>query len=128
VLIVVQVYQSGLLAGIGLDPARVGVVKKALEDAGIPEELLSGISQGWRLMGAILVAERMLAAGKLWHSGSRLMNYCVGNAKVEKSKNSFLVTKAASGTAKIDPLMAGFCAIELMATNPQAARPELIIV
>lgn len=120
--IVLEVYESGLLSQVGLDPSRIGVVKAALEAAGIPEELLIGVSQGWRLMGAIVVAERKAAEGKLWHGGSRLMSWCVGNAKVEHRGNAILVTKAASGTAKIDPLMALFCAAELMALNPEGQR------
>lgn len=113
--------ETGLVAKIGLDPSRIGVVQKALEDAGIPPDLLIGISQGWRLMGAIIVAERKLAAGELFHAGQPLMAWCVGNAKVERRGNAILITKAASGTAKIDPLMAGFSAVELMATNPEPA-------
>ena len=36
------------------------------------------------------------------------------------SANAFLITKQASGTAKIDPLMATFNAVSLMALNPEA--------
>lgn len=118
--IVLQVYESGLLAQVGLDPSRIGVVKSAIEAAGVPEELLVGVSQGWRLMGAIVVTERKAAEGKLWHNGSRMMAWCVGNAKVEQRGNAILVTKAASGTAKIDPLMSLFSAAELMSLNPEA--------
>jgi phage terminase large subunit-like protein len=119
--LVAKVYESGLLHKVGLDPSRIGVVVKALVDAGVPEELLIGISQGWRLMGAIVAAERKLAEGAFWHGGQRLMAWSVGNAKVEQRGNAHYVTKAASGTAKIDPLMALFCAAELMATNPESA-------
>ncbi len=118
--IVVMCHQSGLLAKIGLDPARVGVIKKAIEDAEVPEDLLIGISQGWRLMSAIVQVERKLAAGELVHGGSPLMAWCVSNARVEQMKNAFIVTKAASGTGKIDPVMALFNAAELMGLNPEA--------
>jgi phage terminase large subunit-like protein len=36
-----------------------------------------------------------------------------------------LVTKQESDTAKIDPLMAAFNAIALMATNPWSAQPRI---
>jgi hypothetical protein len=48
------------------------------------------------------------------------MAWAVGNARVEPKGNAILVTKQASGSAKIDPLMAAFNAIALMATNPMA--------
>jgi phage terminase large subunit-like protein len=54
----------------------------------------------------------------LVHGGQRLMAWCVGNAKVEPRGNAILITKQASGTAKIDPLMAMFDAVSLMALNP----------
>ena len=47
-----------------------------------------------------------------------MMAWCVGNARVEQRANSILITKQASGTAKIDPLMATLNAVSLMAMNP----------
>jgi phage terminase large subunit-like protein len=56
-----QIFDWGLLARIGLDPERTHkVVFQALIDAGIPEDLIIGISQGWKLTGAMAVAERGL--------------------------------------------------------------------
>jgi hypothetical protein len=37
------------------------------------------------------------------------MAWCVGSAKIVRRGNAVMVTKAASGTAKIDPVMAAFC-------------------
>lgn len=121
-----KVYDAGLLAKIGLDPERTHkVVFKALIDAGIPEDLIIGISQGWKLTGAIAVAELALKDGQLTHADSPLMAWSVGNAKVVPSGNAVLITKQASGTAKIDPLMASLNAITLMATNPEAKRKSV---
>lgn len=121
-----KVYDAGLLAKIGLDPERTHkVVFKALIDAGIPEELIIGISQGWKLTGAIAVAELALKDGQLTHADSPMMAWSVGNAKVVPSGNAVLITKQASGTAKIDPLMASLNAITLMATNPEAKRKSV---
>ena len=115
-----QVEKSGLLDKIGVDPAGIGGILDALTEAGIPQEKVIGISQGWKLGGSIKTAERKLAEGGLVHGGQRMMNWCVGNAKVEPRGNSILITKQASGTAKIDPLMAMFNAVSLMTLNPAA--------
>jgi phage terminase large subunit-like protein len=39
--------------------------------------------------------------------------------------NAILVTKQASGSAKIDALMAAFNAIALMVTKPQSSQPSV---
>ncbi len=117
--LVAQVEQAGLLDKVGLDPAGVGAILDALEAVGIPREKIDGISQGWRLGGAIKTAERKLAEGTLLHGGQPMMAWCCGNAKVEPRGNSILITKQASGSAKIDPLMALFNAVTLMALNPE---------
>lgn len=122
-----RIYDTGLLAKIGLDPERTHkVVLRALLDAGIPEDLIIGISQGWKLTGAMAVAERMLHDGSLTHAGSPMMAWAVGNAKVVPSGNAVLITKQASGTGKIDPLMASLNAVQLMSMNPVAARRRSI--
>lgn len=117
-----EIYDSDLLYKIGLDPERTHkVVFKALVDAGVPEDLIIGISQGWKLTGSMAVAERSLEDGSLTHAAQPLMAWSVGNAKVVPSGNAFLITKQASGTAKIDPLMASLNAVTLMALNPPSA-------
>jgi len=50
------------------------------------------------------------------------MASAVGDARVEPKGNAILVTKQASGSAKIDPLMAAFNAIALMSTNSWSAH------
>ena len=121
VAIVAQIWGANLLDKIGVDAHGIGGILDGLMAAGIPEDRIVGISQGWKLNGAIKTAERRLAEGALWHSGSSLMAWCVGNAKVEPKGNAVAITKQAAGFAKIDPLMAAFNAITLMALNPAAA-------
>ena len=58
------------------------------------------------------------------HSGSRFMNWVVGNAKTEPRGNAITITKQASGSAKIDPLMGVFNGVSLMALNPEALHTE----
>lgn len=121
------VYAADLLDKIGIDPAGVGSILDALVEIGIPEDKVVGISQGWKLGGAIKTTERKLAEGGLVHGGQALMAWCVGNARVEPRGNSILITKQASGSAKIDPLMALFNAVSLMALNPASCRKEFQI-
>lgn len=120
---------AGLLHQVGADPYGVGTILDAIVAAGVPRavesparEVVVGVSQGWKLGAAIKTAERALAAGTLVHAGSPLMAWCVGNARVEPKGNAILITKQASGTAKIDPLMALFNAVALMSLNPQPPK------
>ncbi|MEN5216327.1 terminase large subunit [Pseudomonas pudica] len=117
--IVARINESGLLDKVGLDPAGIGSVLDALADAGVEEDKIVGISQGWKLTGAIKTTERKLAEGTLLHCGQPLMAWSCGNAKGVPSANAFLITKQASGTAKIDPLMATFNAVSLISLNPE---------
>lgn len=120
VSLVEQVEAAGLLDKIGVDPSGIGSILDAFEAAGIDQDRIVGVPQGWRLGGAIKTAERRLAEGKLVHAGSAMAAWCVGNARVEPRGNAILITKQASGLAKIDPLMAMFNAVSLMALNPEA--------
>nr|WP_314631572.1 terminase large subunit [uncultured Janthinobacterium sp.] len=117
---VLQVEQSGLLDKVGCDSAGIGAILDAMVEAGVPQEKIVAISQGWRLGGAIKTTERKLAEGVIEHGGQPMMAWCVGNAKVEPRGNAILITKQASGSAKIDPLMAAFDAVSLMELNPPA--------
>jgi len=120
---VMEVEDAGLLAAdaaIGVDSFGVTDIVKELTSRGISEARIVGIPQGWQLNGAIKTAERNLAGGTLVHAGLSLMAWSVGNAKVEPRGNAISITKQASGTAKIDPLMAAFNTVVLMGKNPQA--------
>lgn len=119
--IVGRVLSSGLLDKVGVDQHGIGAIYDALLDAGLTEEQVVGISQGWKLNGAIKTCERKLAEGTLLHGGAPLMAWSVGNAKVEPRGNAVSITKQAAGFAKIDPLMALFNAAALMALNPAAS-------
>jgi len=56
----------------------------ALYDVGLSgEERIVGISQGWKLTGAIKTAKRKLDDKSLRHSGQNLMAWAVANARVE---------------------------------------------
>lgn len=117
--------ETGLLDKIGVDPVGIGSIVEAIEAIGIAQERIVGISQGWRLNGAIKTTERRLAEGTIKHGGAPLMAWCVGNARVEPKGNAVTITKQAAGFAKIDPLMGLFNAVHLMALNPSRARASV---
>lgn len=121
--IICRVRDQGLLPdklAIGVDAAGIGDIIDELTSPGrdITEEQIIAISQGWKLNGAIKTTERKIAGGEMEHSGSRLMNWVVGNARVVQVGNAISITKQASGSAKIDPLMSTFDAVSLMSLNP----------
>ncbi len=124
--VVRQCERSGLLDRIGVDQAGIGAIVDELEagdesgELAIAHDRIVGIPQGWRMNGAIKTAERKVAEKSLIHGGQPLMTWCVGNARVEPKGNAISITKQASGAGKIDPLMATFNAVALMAMNPEA--------
>ncbi|WP_047711376.1 terminase large subunit [Pseudomonas lactis] len=119
-----QIFDAGLLDKIGCDPVGLGSILDTLEGRGIPNEQIVGVSQGWKLGGAIKTAERWLADGSFKPANQPMMAWCVGNARIEPRANSIMITKQASGSAKIDPLMAMFNAVTLMALNPAATQKK----
>jgi phage terminase large subunit-like protein len=120
--IVAMVEATGKLDKIGVDPYALGGIIEAIAAKDVPQDKLIGVSQGWKLVGAIKTAERKLADGALVHGGSQMMAWCVGNAKVEPKGNAIAITKQAAGFAKIDPLMATFNAVHLMGANPESQK------
>jgi len=120
--IIVDIKERGLLAHVAVDPAGLGEFTDALAEVEITveNELLKGAPQGYAMMNAIKTAERKLANGTLKHAPSSLMDWCVGNLKIEPTATAIRATKQNAGDAKIDPVMALFDAVTFMATNPEA--------
>lgn len=119
-----KVYDSGKLDKIGLDPLGLGGLLDGLLDAGIPEDKLIAVAQGFKLMSYILTTERKLAEGNLYHAGQGLMTWCVGNARAVVKGNGMMISKQESGVGKIDPLIATFNAIALMSLAPDVSEKE----
>jgi phage terminase large subunit-like protein len=118
-----KVFASGKLPekdAVGLDPNNVAAMIEELTKRGMTDDMLRRLLQGPALSPAWWGMEMKLADCTLSHSGSLLMDWVVGNAKVEPRGNAIMITKQISGRAKIDPLIAAGCAAILMSWNPEA--------
>ncbi|WP_313760204.1 terminase TerL endonuclease subunit [Rhizobium sp.] len=122
--IIAEIQQAGLLACVAVDPAGLGEMVEALAEIGVTQEagMLIGVPQGFQLMNAIKTTERKLANGTLRHSGTGLMQWCVGNLKIEPTATAIRATKQNAGDAKIDVAMALFNAVTVMSRNPEPKR------
>lgn len=111
-----QIFDAGILGQVGLDPAGVKEIVDRLASRGITQDggHVIGVRQGYTLCGTIKGVEGRLSDGRLRHCGQRLMDWCVGNAMVKVTGSNVMITKQASGIAKIDPLMATFDAADRM--------------
>ena len=62
------------------------------------------------------------------HGGQALIAWAVSNARVERKRNAITIAKQASGTAKIDPLMAAFNAVAWRSANPASSLPSIFVI
>ncbi|QHJ82909.1 MAG: hypothetical protein [Bacteriophage sp.] len=122
------VKSRGLLACVAVDPAGLGELVENLAELDITPEnkQLIGVPQGFGMMNAIKTTERKVAGGTFWHAKSAMMNWCVGNLKIEPTATAIRATKQNAGDAKIDPAMAMFDAATVMSRNPAAQNSGTI--
>jgi phage terminase large subunit-like protein len=117
-----------LLACVAVDPAGLGEFIEALRAIHITQEgeQVVGAPQGYAMMNSIKTCERKTENGSLKHCRNELMNWCVGNLKIEGTATAIRATKQNAGDAKIDLAMALFDAVTVMVRDPKPHRtPEL---
>lgn len=117
-----RIFVSGKLDRIGLDPLGVGGIVDDLLSVGIPEDKIIGISQGFKISGYQKTCERKIASGDMYHANQPIMAWCVGNARVLVKGSGTMLSKAESGTGKIDPVIAMLNAVALMSQNPNPPK------
>lgn len=122
--LVTTVKDRGLLGAVAVDPAGLGEMVERLAEIEVTVEnkLLVGAPQGFGMMNAIKTAERKLQNGTLRHAKSSLMDWCVGNVKIEPLATAIRATKQNAGDAKIDPWAALMNGVWMMSRNPVAAE------
>jgi phage terminase large subunit-like protein len=120
--IIADIAERGLLGCVAVDPAGLGEFVEAMAeiDVTVENKLLVGAPQGYGMMNAIKTAERKLENGTLVHGRSGLMDWCVGNVKIEPTATAIRATKQNAGDAKIDPWAALMNAVWMMSRNPEA--------
>ncbi|RWG36220.1 MAG: terminase large subunit [Mesorhizobium sp.] len=121
--IAAKLRDAGLLPeknAVGFDPNNIAAFVDALALKQIEGPMLHRLRQGTALSPALWGLEQKLSDDTISHSGLDLMNWVVGNVKVEKKGNGDMATKEAAGSAKIDPFVAMLCAAILMSWNPEA--------
>ena len=119
-----RLFDEGLLPkknAVAFDPNNIAAVVESLAAEKIEGEMLYRARQGTGLSPALWGIEHKLSDGSLTHGGTDLMDWCVGNVKVEVKGNGNMATKEVAGRAKIDPVIAMLCAAILMSWNPTAA-------
>ena len=120
--LIAMVKDRGLLGAVAVDPAGLGEMVERLAEIEVTVEnkLLVGAPQGFGMMNAIKTAERKLQNGTLRHAKSALMDWCVGNVKIEPMATAIRATKQNAGDAKIDPWAALMNGVWMMSRNPVA--------
>lgn len=114
--------------GIGVDPAGLGQLVDALAAEGFDRGdaalqragHIAAIRQGGFLSSAIRTVEFKLGDAMFLHDGSKLMAWCVSNARVKLVGSVDRMDKELSGAGKIDPLIAIMNAVKIMESGPVA--------
>lgn len=116
-----EIKNRGLLGAVAVDPAGLGEFVEVMTEIDVTVEngLLIGAPQGFGMMNAIKTSERKLENGSLRHAPSALMDWCVGNVKIEPTATAIRATKQNAGDAKIDPWAALMNAVWMMGRDPQ---------
>jgi len=120
------------VGALGVDSWGMGGLLEALVAGGFEpyDEVtrkggsIASVRQGVGLTGTIKTVEFKLVDGMLRHGGSRLMTWCVSNAKAELRGSNLYIAKERAGVAKIDPLIAMLNAVQMLELGPVAATSK----
>lgn len=120
-----QVFDSGKLDKIGLDPLGIASLIDELVMIGIPADKLIGVTQGFKMSGYIKTTENKIARKDMLHASQNIMAWAVGNCRTVVRGSGTMLSKAESGTAKIDPVIGMLNAVALMSENPDVPKSDV---
>ena len=125
--IIANIKERGLLAHVAVDPAGVGDIVDAMANIGVTEQnkMLWPVGQGFRLMNAIKSRPSVVStSGRYGIPVVAMMNWCVGNLKIEPTATAIRATKMHAGDAKIDPRWP--CSMPATCSAPIQIRPRVL--
>jgi phage terminase large subunit-like protein len=131
--LMVRVRNSGLMpetGAVGVDAWGMGTLIEALVSAGFEtyDDIdkkggsILPVRQGVGLTGTIKTVEFKLGDKQLRHDGSKMMAWCVSNARAELRGSNLYISKQMAGAGKIDPLIALLNAVQMLERGPVAAN------
>ncbi|MFZ5736320.1 MAG: terminase large subunit domain-containing protein [Pseudomonadota bacterium] len=127
--LIARVMETGLLPdenAIAIDPNKASAFFEAMFAVGVTPKMIYRVNQqGDTISRGMYNVERKLADGTMWHAPQLLMNWVMGNARIEPRGNNPRVTKAISGRAKIDPLIAMLQGAVAMSFDPQPRNIDI---
>ena len=89
---VTQMFNTGKLAGIAIDPMGLKKFVTDLEDLH-PGIVFIGIPQGYKMTPAILATERKIYSGELWHQGLPMLSWNIANTSLRQHGEAVALVK-----------------------------------
>ena len=117
IAVIKMIDSTGKLYQIGVDPHGLGTFKTDLEDEGIAEDKIIGVSQGYKMQQHIITCENLMAKGTLKFSLQELIRWQGSNTRLILKSNTVMVSKADSAD-KIDNIISILNSIAIMSQNP----------
>jgi len=114
-VLAIDLYNTGKLAGIAVDPMGLKEWVQDLEDT-YPDIGIYGIKQGYLMTPAILSTERMIYSGRIKHQGLPMLSWNMGNASLKQHGEAVALIKPDSivkSPHKIDGVicLVGICSL-----------------
>jgi len=110
--------------GVACDPAGIAAeLSHALVDAGVSQDKIIAVKQGFAIKPAWVSMFRKLSAGQMFHGDQELLNWAVSNCQL--NDGGFCSKKSA--LEKIDPIVSIAAAVMLIQNPPESWNVDALI-